>query len=86
MTTSNSVLIAIDKFIRDKGYPPTVREIGIGTGLKSTSSIQKEIGRLTESGFISYIPYKPRTITITEEGKGLLEKLNNRKQALGRKG
>ena len=79
MTTSNSVLITIDKFIKDQGYSPTVREIGVGSNLKSSSTIQKEMCRLTEGGFINYIPYKPRTITITEKGRNLLEKLNRRR-------
>ena len=40
----------IDKFIRDNGYSPSVREIAKGMGLSSTASVKNMLDRLTQSG------------------------------------
>ena len=34
--------------IREKGYPPTVREICAALGIKSTSTAHKDIAKLVE--------------------------------------
>lgn len=77
MTTSEAVLVSIDTFIRDKGFSPTVREVGIATGLQSTATVHGHLHRLSEKKLISFIEFKPRTITITTKGKELLEQLNS---------
>lgn len=42
----------IISYITEHGYPPTVREIGDGVGLKSTSSVQRHMNRLLKEGRI----------------------------------
>lgn len=76
MTTSETVLVSIDTFIRDKGFSPTVREVGIAAGLQSTATVHGHLHRLSEKKLISFIEFKPRTITITERGREVLEEIN----------
>lgn len=77
MKTSHSILIFIDSFISNNGFSPTVREIGKGTFLSSTSSVWGYLDRLKKEKLINFIRKSPRTITITDKGKELLEKLNS---------
>lgn len=77
MKNNFKVLIFIEKFINDNGFSPTVREIGKGTALSSTSSVWGQLDHLKNEKLINYIRKSPRTITITEKGNELLEKLNS---------
>jgi repressor LexA len=55
-------------FLKDevskKGYPPSVREICLAVGLKSTSTVHTHLTRLEELGYIRRDPTKPRAIEI----------------------
>lgn len=55
-------------FLKDtiiqKGYPPTVREICSFIGVKSTSTVHKDLAALQSKGYIVKDPAKPRTIEI----------------------
>lgn len=51
-------------FISSRGYSPSVREIGEGVGLKSTSNVHKYIHRLVDSGRITMDGDKSRTIAL----------------------
>ena len=46
------ILEFIKQFILDKGYPPTVRDIGIGVDLKSTASVHFHLEQLEKNGLI----------------------------------
>lgn len=48
----------------EKGYPPTVREICEQLGVKSTSTVHKDLSSLEIKGFIKKDPSKPRAIEI----------------------
>lgn len=61
------ILDYIRECLRDKGYPPSVREIGTAVGLKSTSSVHAYLNTLEEKGFIKRDPTKPRAIDVPEE-------------------
>lgn len=39
-------------YMRENGYPPTVREIGDGVGIKSTSSVCNYMQEMKELGLI----------------------------------
>jgi len=56
------VLFLIRKFLRDKGYPPTVRELASLTGRKSTSGVQKLLNALEKKGHIKKVPGRSRGI------------------------
>ena len=52
--------------IRQKGYPPTVREICSALGIKSTSTVHKDIATLEKEGHIRKDPSKPRALMIVD--------------------
>ncbi|MFD1125964.1 transcriptional repressor LexA [Lentilactobacillus raoultii] len=58
--------------VNDKGYPPTVREIGEAVHLSSTSTIHGHINRLQKKGYIVKDPSKPRALEVTNAGMNLL--------------
>lgn len=57
----------IKEFLMEKGYPPSVREIGKAVGLKSSSTVHGYLNRLEEAGLIKRDPTKPRAIDILDE-------------------
>ena len=52
--------------ILEKGYPPSVREIGEAVSLKSTSSVHAHLETLEKNGYIRRDPAKPRAIEIMD--------------------
>jgi repressor LexA len=60
------ILDVIHRTIRDRGYPPTVREIGEAVGLTSSSSVHAQLSTLERRGLLHRDPTKPRTITTAE--------------------
>lgn len=48
--TRKAIMAYIIIYIQEHGYPPTVREIADGVGLKSTCSVQAHIKKLIELG------------------------------------
>ncbi len=60
----NQILDYIKNWVRDKGYPPSVREIGRGVGLNSTSTVHGHLYKMEKKGYIRRDPTKPRTIEI----------------------
>lgn len=50
--TKQKILEFIVAYIQKHSYPPTVREIGEGVGLKSTSSVQSHIVRMLDCGML----------------------------------
>ena len=46
------------------GFPPTVREMQIALGYRSTSTVHPYIKRLAAVKAIRYEPAKPRTIVV----------------------
>nr|WP_263313391.1 transcriptional repressor LexA [Mammaliicoccus sp. Marseille-Q6498] len=56
----------IKHIVHTKGYPPSVREIGLAVGLASSSTVHGHLSRLEEKGYIKRDPTKPRAIEITE--------------------
>lgn len=63
----NEIIEYIRTFIRDKGYPPSVREIGKGIGLLSSASIHAQLTKLELAGFIQRDPSKPRAIEVVQD-------------------
>ena len=63
-----SVLKFIYECVHEKGYPPTVREIGEAVDLSSTSTVHGHIARLEKRGYIRKDPTKPRALEITTAG------------------
>ncbi len=58
------ILDFIKKQVSEKGYPPSVREIGEAVGLASSSTVHGHLSRLEKKGYIRRDPTKPRAIEI----------------------
>jgi repressor LexA len=50
--------------IRERGYPPSVREIGEAVGLTSSSTVHTHLTTLQRQGFLRRDPTKPRAIEV----------------------
>lgn len=59
-----AILEFIKNEVREKGYPPSVREIGEAVGLASSSTVHGHLERLEKKGMIRRDPTKPRAIEI----------------------
>lgn len=62
-----SILEFIKKEVKEKGYPPSVREIGEAVGLASSSTVHGHLARLEKKGYIRRDPTKPRAIEILDD-------------------
>lgn len=62
------VLLFIDAQVRERGYPPSVREIGEAVGLSSSSTVHAHLAALQEKGFLRRDPTKPRAIEVCFDG------------------
>lgn len=60
------ILDFIKQEVREKGYPPSVREIGQAVGLSSSSTVHGHLARLESKGLIRRDPTKPRAIEILD--------------------
>jgi repressor LexA len=60
------ILDFIGDTVRERGYPPTVREIGEAVGLTSSSSVHSQLANLQRKGLLHKDPTKPRAIQIDE--------------------
>jgi repressor LexA len=64
------ILEFIAETVRERGYPPTVREIGEAVGLTSSSSVHAQLANLEKKGLLHKDPTKPRAMSLsTEESK-----------------
>ncbi len=59
------ILAFIVSQMRDRGYPPSVREIGEAVGLNSPSTVHTHLNTLTRLGYLRRDPTKPRAIEVT---------------------
>ena len=58
------ILEFIESQMRDRGYPPSVREIGEAVGLTSPSTVHSHLNTLTRLGYLRRDPTKPRAIEV----------------------
>jgi repressor LexA len=58
------ILDVIDRAMRERGYPPSVREIGEAVGLTSPSTVHTHLATLQRLGFLRRDPTKPRAIEV----------------------
>jgi repressor LexA len=69
------ILDYINKEIKEKGYPPSIREIGQAIGLRSSSTVHAHLEKLQSLGYLRRDPTKPRALGILrqeeEEAPGL---------------
>ena len=67
------VLEFIDENLKDKGYPPSVREIEKELNMKYNAKVQNNITTIESKGFLKRDPTKPRAIEMSyESGSGAI--------------
>jgi len=66
--TQKKVLEYIKTVIGERGYAPSVREIGEAVGLRSTSTVQYNLNALEDAGYIERDPNLKRTIRLAGSG------------------
>jgi repressor LexA len=59
------ILDYISTCLRERGYPPSVREIGQAVGLASSATVHSHLAVLQKEGFLQRDPTKPRAITVS---------------------
>ncbi len=77
------ILEFIRVFTKEKGYPPTVREIGAAVGLRSPSTVHAHLNKLRDFGLLQKEEHCTRSLTLAgkEEDEPTEE---NRVPILGR--
>ncbi|MBX5477127.1 MAG: transcriptional repressor LexA [Clostridia bacterium] len=63
------ILEFIKRRIRERGYPPSVREIGEAVGLASSSTVHGHLARLEDKGYLRRDPSKPRAIEVLDDAE-----------------
>ena len=62
------ILECIAASLRERGYPPSVREIGEAVGLTSTSSVSYQLSTLQKKGYLHRDVGRPRTVEVRLPG------------------
>lgn len=60
------ILDLIRDTVADRGYPPSVREIGEAVGLSSPSTVHSHLSALVAGGYLRRDPSKPRAIEVVD--------------------
>lgn len=63
-----AILRVIEQTTAERGYPPSVREIGQGVGLTSPSSVAHQLRALEELGYLRKDPHRPRALVVARPG------------------
>jgi repressor LexA len=61
------ILDFIESNMRERGYPPSVREIGEAVGLSSSATVHNHLATLQKLGYLHRDPTKPRAIEVRYE-------------------
>jgi repressor LexA len=65
------ILDYIEQSMRERGFPPSVREIGEAVGLTSPSTVHNHLATLSRLGYLRRDPSKPRAMMVRyEAGSG----------------
>ncbi|MGO4300579.1 transcriptional repressor LexA [Leifsonia sp. RAF41] len=59
-----AILDFIQRSVSQRGYPPSMREIGDAVGLSSLSSVTHQLNQLELSGYLRRDPNRPRALEI----------------------
>jgi repressor LexA len=57
----------VKQYVREHGYPPTVRDIGKAIGLTSSSTVHAHLANLEKLGLLRRDPTKPRAIEVLKD-------------------
>ena len=73
-----AILKFIEKQVKEKGYPPSVREIGKAVGLSSTATVHSYIAGLAKKGYIKKEDQKGRTLKLLKGGLDGQQKIEDK--------
>lgn len=62
-----AILDVIQRSVKQRGYPPSMREIGDAVGLSSLSSVTHQLNQLELSGYLRRDPNRPRALEVLIE-------------------
>lgn len=63
------ILSFVNEYIKERGYPPSIREIGAAAGISSTSVVAYNLRRLEDRGYISRQRDVSRGLRLTDLGR-----------------
>lgn len=66
---SRAVLDMIRTCVEERGYPPSIREIGEAVGLTSPSSVAHQLRVLERKGLLRKDPNRPRALVVADAGE-----------------
>lgn len=69
----STILNYIQKVLDERGYPPSVREIGEAVGLKSSSTVHTHLVNMEKKGYIRRDPTKPRAIEVLKKKPAMVQ-------------
>jgi repressor LexA len=64
-----SVLNCIQRYVRERGFPPSIREIGEAVGLSSPSSVAHQLKVLQRKGYLHRDQNRPRAVELRTPGR-----------------
>jgi repressor LexA len=64
-----SVLNCIQRYLRERGYPPSIREIGESVGLSSPSSVAHQRKVVQRMGYLYRDHNRPRAVELRQPGR-----------------
>jgi repressor LexA len=67
-TRQRTILDVIRASVTDRGYPPSIREIGDAVGLTSTSSVAHQLRTLERKGYLRRDANRPRAVDVRGPG------------------
>jgi repressor LexA len=63
------ILKFMEVYLDNYGFPPTIREIGEATGIRSTSVVNYNLNKLVQSGYLARLNRKSRGIRLTAQAQ-----------------
>ena len=66
-----TILEVIRASVTNRGYPPSIREIGDAVGLTSTSSVAHQLRTLERKGYLRRDPNRPRAVDVRGANDGV---------------
>jgi len=64
-----NILRYMESYIETHGFPPTIREIGLNTGINSTSVVNYNLNKLVEAGHLSREARASRGLRLVKNGR-----------------
>jgi repressor LexA len=80
------VLRFIAEQIEERGYPPTIREIGEALDIRSTNGVNDHLKALEKKGYLQRDPVKSRAVMPTERAREVLGEVMGKVIPLARAG